>query len=332
MPCHVISAVVGGRSSAGWLANAGAVLCVLALLGPGAAARLSPKNDGTNIAPSLGRPCGTLRGKAVVDQVLLVWEENHSYSSVIGNPSAPELNNLAAKCGLATEYAALTHPSLPNYMEMTSGLSYASYPWDTDCDPQGSCTTSAKSIFEELGTSGRQWRSYVEDMGHNCGLVSYGDYAAKHNPAVYYTAIRRECDAWDEPVGSLSTGPLHRALASGPSVALTTVTPDVQDDMHNGSVAQADHWLAGWLPQVVASPAYRSGHLAVLIAWDEGFGSGNVASHTPLIVMSASTPPGVRSAVAFNDYTVLQAICQLTGVASLGRASAAASLVGPFHL
>jgi len=148
MPCHVISAVVGGRTSACWLANAGAVLGILALLGPGATARLSPKTDGTNIAPSPGRPCGTLRGKAVVDQVLLVWEENHSYSSVIGNPSAPELNSLAAKCGLATEYAALTHPSLPNYMEMTSGLSYASYPWDTDCDPQGSCTTSAKSIFE----------------------------------------------------------------------------------------------------------------------------------------------------------------------------------------
>ncbi len=324
--------MVGGRSSVCRLANAGAVLVILALLGPGATARLSPKTDTTNITPSLGRPCGALRGKAVVDQVLLVWEENHGYSSVIGNPSAPELNSLAAKCGLATGYAALTHPSLPNYMEMTSGLSYASYPWSSDCDPQGSCTTSATSIFGELGTSGRQWRSYVQDMGHNCGLVSYADYAARHNPAVYYTSIRHECDTWDQPLGTLRAGPLHQALASGPSVALTTVTPDVQDDMHNGSVAQADGWLAGWLPQIVASPAYRAGHLAVLIAWDEGSGSGNVASHTPLIVMSASTPPGVRSAVAFNDYSVLRSICQLTGVASPGKASEAASLVGPFHL
>jgi acid phosphatase len=268
----------------------------------------------------------------VVNQVLLVWEENHSYSSVVGNPSAPELNSLAAQCGLATQYAALTHPSLPNYMERTSGRSYASYPWDSDCDPQGTCTTSAKSIFEELGTSGRQWRSYVEAMGHNCGLASYGQYAAKHNPAVYYTAIRRECDAWDQPLGTLTNGPLHQALATGPTVALTTVTPDLQDDMHDGTVAQADGWLADWLPQVVASPAYRSGHLAVLVAWDEGSGPGNVASHTPLIVVSASTPSGARSAVAFNDFSVLLAICQLTGVASLGKASTAASLVGPFHL
>lgn len=328
---------MGERTSARRLANGGVVIGALALLGAvfaggaGATVGLSPGHLGANIAPSLGRPCGALRGKAVVDQVLLVWEENHSYSSVIGNPSAPELNSLAAKCGLATEYAARTHPSLPNYMEMTSGLSYASYPWDTDCDPRGSCTTPAQSIFEELGNSGRQWRSYVEDMGHNCGLVSYGDYAAKHNPAVYYTGIRRECEAWDQPMGTPGGGPLHQALANGQSVALTTVTPDVQDDMHDGTVAQADHWLAAWLPQVVGSPAYRSGHLAVLIAWDEGYGSGNVASRAPLIVMSASTPAGSRS-VALNDFSVLQAICRLTGVASLGRASAAASLVGPFHL
>jgi hypothetical protein len=115
-------------------------------------------------------------------------------------------------------------------------------------------------------------------------------------------------------------------------VGLTTVTPDLQDDMHDGTVAQADNWVAGWLPQVLASPAYRSGRLAVLIVWDEGEGSGNVPSHAPLIVMSASTPAGTRSALAFDDYSVLRTVCQLNGVPDLGRASAAASLLGPFHL
>ncbi len=125
---------------------------------------------------------------------------------------------------------------------------------------------------------------------------------------------------------------MHQALVSGPSAALSTVTPDLLDDMHDGTVAQADSWLAGWLPQIVASPAYRSGHLAVLIAWDEGAGAGNVPSHVPLIVMSASTPAGTRAAAAFDDFSVLHTICQLTGVADLERASSAAALVGPFHL
>lgn len=261
-----------------------------------------------------------------------MWEENHNYGSVIGNPTAPVLNNLAAECGLATQYEANTHPSLPNYMEMTSGQSFASWPWDTNCDPGGSCTTPVKSVFSELAAAGRQWRSYVEEMGHGCGLVSYDDYAAKHNPAVYYSAIRHQCAAWDQPLGTPRSGPWHRAIVSQRPIALTTVTPDLQDDMHDGTVAQADHWLRAWLPQVIASPAYRSGHLAVLIAWDEGAGSGNVPSHAPLVVMSASTPAGTRSALAFDDYSVLGAICQLTGVPLLGKASGAASLVGPFHL
>jgi phosphatidylinositol-3-phosphatase len=316
---------VAGVAGAGGAADAHASVVVAK-----PAATLGP-------VPSLGHPCGTLAGKPVVDQVMLVWEENHSYSSVIGYPGAPELNGLAVKCGLATEYEAQTHPSLPNYMEMTSGQSYAYSPWDTDCDPQGNCTTSAASIFSELGATNReatsrQWRSYAEGMTANCGLTSYDNYAARHNPAVYYAPIRRECDAWDQPMGTVSGGALHQALTSGPSVALTTVTPDLQDDMHDGTVAQADTWLSRWLPQVVASPGYRSGHLAVLIAWDEGSGSGNVPSHVPFIVMSASTPPGTRSALSYNDFSVLRTICQLTGVASLGQASRAPSLVGPFHL
>ncbi len=284
------------------------------------------------LVPDLARPCGTSVGQPVVDEVLVIWEENHDYGSVIGNPGAPELNALAAKCGLATGYEALTHPSLPNYMEMTSGQPFASSPWADDCEPAGTCTTSAPSVFSELGAAGRPWRSYAEAMGHNCGLVSAGEYAARHNPAVYYTSIRRQCDAWDQPLGTTTRGPFHQALGRGPWVSLTTVTPDLQDDMHDGTVAQADEWLAGWVPQIVASPAYRSGRLAVFIVWDEGGGSGQVPSHAPLIVMSASTPAGTRSALALDDYSVLRTICQLSGVPGPGQASAATSFVGAFHL
>jgi acid phosphatase len=115
-------------------------------------------------------------------------------------------------------------------------------------------------------------------------------------------------------------------------VGLTTVTPDLEDDMHDGTVAHADHWLAGWVPEILASPAYRSGRLAVLIAWDEGSGAGNVPSHAALVVMSASTPAGTRSPLAFDDYSVLRSVCQLTGAPVPGREPVAPSLVGPFHL
>ena len=281
---------------------------------------------------SPAHPCGALRGRPRVDQVLLIWEENHSFSSIIGSSAAPEINRLAERCGVAAGYLAVTHPSLPNYMAMTSGLSYAGAPWDTDCSPGGACSTRAPSIFSELGREGKQWRSYAESMTTNCSLLTYGAYAARHNPAVYYTSVRSACRSWDEPLGALDKGALHQALRAGPAAALTTVTPNVDDDMHNGTVTEADKWLAGWVPQIVASPSYRSGRLAVVIVWDEGFGSGNEPSSAPLIVMSAYTHPGTRATLPLDDYSVLRSVSELTGVRPLGQAAHARSFVRAFNL
>ncbi len=286
----------------------------------------------TSSVPTVTRPCGTARGRPKVDEVLLIWEENHSYGSVIGSPEAHEINRLAQRCGLATHYEAVTHPSLPNYMAMTSGLPFAYPPWDGDCEPQGNCTTRAASVFGELAAAGKQWRSYAESMPANCSRTTKGTYAARHNPAVYYTSIRSQCLAWDQPLGTTRQGALHEALAHGPAAALSTVTPDVDDDMHDGTVGQADSWLAGWLPEILASPSYRSGRLAVVIAWDEGFGSGNVPSSAPLVIMSAYTHPGTRASLALNDYSVLRSICELAGLRQLGLASRATSFVGAFNL
>ena len=307
-------------------------VCSLGVLGCGLSLVGAPPGRPSSAVPGLGRPCGTSAGRPVVDQVLVIWEENHNYGNVIGNRQAPELNRLARQCGLATAYSSTTHPSLPNYLEMTSGLSYTGWPWVTDCDAYSTCTTSAPSIFSELSSSGRQWRSYAEDMGQNCQHQSSGLYAARHNPAVYYNAVYRDCRAWDQPMGTPTKGLLHDALAAGPTVPLVTVSPDVEDDMHSGSVAQADQWLGRWLPQMVASPAYRTGHMAVIVAWDEGSGSGNYPSHVPLIVMSASTPSGARSAAPYNDFSVLRTLGQLVGAPAPGRAAHAVSLVGAFNL
>jgi hypothetical protein len=282
-------------------------------------------------ADAAARPCGA-RKHARVDEVMLIWEENHSFGSVIGNPQAPEINSLAAECGLATGYVALTHPSLPNYMEMTSGLPYTSFPWYTDCDPLGPCRTAAPSIFSALDAAGKQWRSFAESMGTNCGLVTYGYYAARHNPAVYYTNIRDKCDQWDQPLGTPEAGPLHRLLAEDVPVALITVTPNVEDDMHNGTVAEADKWLSRWVPEVTSSLPYRSGRLAIVLAWDEGFGAGDHPSSVPLVVVSASTHSGSRFAGRLDDYSVLRTIAGLTGVRPPGLAGAAPSFAGPFNL
>src|SRR5260370_13308552 len=52
--------------------------------------------------------------------VFIVVEENANYSDVVASPSMPYLNTLANKYGLATNYFADAHPSIPNYFELTT--------------------------------------------------------------------------------------------------------------------------------------------------------------------------------------------------------------------
>src|ERR1700746_515225 len=90
-------------------------------------------------------------------QVLLVVEENSSYSEVIGNSSMPYLNSLAAKYGLATQYFANTHPSLPNYLILTTGV-------PESFDDNFSGTISDNNVVRVLVNAGKTWKAYAESL------------------------------------------------------------------------------------------------------------------------------------------------------------------------
>src|SRR5258706_10348368 len=68
-------------------------------------------------------PCG-LGGTPpqTYEHVVWIWFENHGYGQIIGSGAAPFFNHTAEACGLATNYQAIAHPSLPNYIAATSGL------------------------------------------------------------------------------------------------------------------------------------------------------------------------------------------------------------------
>ena len=125
-------------------------------------------------------PCGTVSTAPAYTHVIWIWMENHSYTDIIGNTSqAPYINTIAGECGLATNYHNLSHPSLPNYVGATSGLAVSSLtPFVPDCNPTGSCVTSAASIFGQ----GESWKAYEESMPSNCLGSNSGEYAVRHNP------------------------------------------------------------------------------------------------------------------------------------------------------
>src|SRR6266699_46178 len=131
----------------------------------------------TTTPPPPTGPCGTNAGTPAINKVVWIWMENHDYSQIVANSAAPDENDLAAKCGLATNYTGITHPSLPNYIAGTSGSTQGI----TDDNPPSSHPLNLASIFGQV-----QSKSYQESMPSNCALTSSGTFAVKHNPEAYY--------------------------------------------------------------------------------------------------------------------------------------------------
>src|SRR3954466_1402006 len=119
---------------------------------------------------------GALAQVPASSHVFLVVEENHSYSSVVGNSAMPYLNSLANKYGLATQYYANTHPSIGNYFMMTTGQII------TNNDGY-SQVVSVDNIVRHLLSAGKTWKSYAESLpsvGYTGG--DSGNYTKHHNP------------------------------------------------------------------------------------------------------------------------------------------------------
>src|SRR5215210_5549442 len=201
---------------------------------------------GVSSAAAVG-PCGTAATPpATYDHVVWVVMENKAYSQIIGSSNAPYVNKLKRACGSASQFFADTHPSLPNYIAMTSGSTQGV----TDNNPPSSHPLDVPSIFSQLGSG---WRSLQESMPSNCLLSNSGQYAVRHNPAAYYTNIRTACESLDVPLGS----------TPDVSARFTFVTPNLCHDMHDCSVKTGDSWLSTFLPKVFSSPEYQASRTAV---------------------------------------------------------------------
>src|ERR1017187_5569986 len=66
----------------------------------------------------------TPRGIPHLDHVFFIMMENHGYSQVLNNPNEPFVNQYAKSANLATNYFAVAHPSLTNYLEVNGGSNF----------------------------------------------------------------------------------------------------------------------------------------------------------------------------------------------------------------
>ncbi len=255
--------------------------------------------------------------------IYMILMENKEYSSIVGSSSAPYINSLIARYGLATNYDALAHPSEPNYIALFSGSTQG-------ITSDGTFNFSAKNLTDQLQAHGKTWKMFAQNVPLNCytgssasgGEDGTGSYVRRHEPAISFTDI--------------SGNPTRCANITDfthfdPRAAnYEFIKPNLCNDMHDCSISVGDSFLQGFVPTILNSAAWQHGGV-LFILWDEGStsigGGGNVA----VLVMAKNVPPGFRSSTAHNHYSLLRTIEDAWGLGCLVNTCSANNLAEFFR-
>ncbi|MEX2461116.1 MAG: alkaline phosphatase family protein [Paenibacillaceae bacterium] len=223
-----------------------------------------------------------------IDHIVIVIEENHSYKQIVGSTNAPYTNSLIKQGALFTNAHGVTHPSQPNYLALFSGSNQGIT--DNSCKKAISAPNLASSLIDAKLT----FTGYSEDLPKVgfTGCSSKG-YARKHNPWVQFTNV--------PAVANRPFSDFPQDFTKLPTVAF--VVPNHQNDMHDGTVKQADDWLKTNMDTYVQ---WAKTHNSLLIVtWDED--NYAKANHIPFILVGPMIQSG-QYAENINHYNVLRTI------------------------
>ncbi|MGA2065182.1 MAG: alkaline phosphatase family protein [Thermoguttaceae bacterium] len=272
------------------------------------------------------------------DHIIVIWEENKDYSTIIGSSSMPYLNNtLLGTYGgvLFTGMYAEQHPSQPNYLDFFSGSNQGVND-DGQYDlpgssPPGPFTTP--NLGASLLAHGYTFKGYAESMpstGFTGATYTYkssqNQYALKHCPWV---------DWQQYPAGNASQANSIPASLSVPYVTagdnpgklaasyyfptnysqlptFSMVIPNEQNEMHDGTLAQADAWLKTNMDGYIRWA--KTHNSLLIITWDEDGDDGQAQNqHIPTIFVGANLKAGDYSET-IDHYNLLRTIEDMYGL------------------
>lgn len=260
-----------------------------------------------------------------VSKLLVVVLENHNRSQALSQ--MPALAAQARRYGQATQWYAVAHPSLPNYLGLTGGSTFGVR---DDKNPP-SHHLSGRSVFGQLTAAHHSVRAYVDSMPSACAQSNSGRYAVRHNAWAYFTAAseRTWCRRYDVPAGTTSRGALHDDVVAGRLPRYAQLIPDVCHDGHDCSLATADAWLGAWLKRIEAGPDFRSGRLAVVVTFDE---DDHHASNHVAFVVAAAQLHGKSVSRRFTHGSLAAAPSRLVGLKPLRYAGTSPDVLKAFGL
>jgi len=259
------------------------------------------------------------------DHVVIVIEENKSYAEIIGNlGGAPYINSLASQGALMTNSYAIEHPSEPNYLDLFSGANQGV----TDDGKHTPPAFTTANLGAALVAKGYTFGGYSEtlpsagsDVDSATTVSGQNQYVRKHNPWVNWQGSGSNgIPAADNmPFTSFTSS----SYASLPKVSF--VVPNEQNDMHDGSISQADTWLNTNLSGYATWA--KTNNSLLLVTWDEDDGSqGNKIA---TIFYGANVNTG-QFAESINHYNVLRTVEDMYGLQYAGASATATPITDVF--
>jgi phosphatidylinositol-3-phosphatase len=251
-------------------------------------------------------------------KLLVFVVENHSLAEM--RAQMPWTYGLGQRYGYATDFHAMTHPSLPNYLTIAGGSTFGVH---DDGDPSAH-PISGPSVFGEALAHGRTARVYADAMPTPCTLTNTGDYVVRHNPWTYFTDERQACEQLDVPLGRFADD-----VGSGQLPDAGMVVPDLCHDAHNCPLATADAWLEQEIGLAMSGPDFRSGRLAIVVTADEDDRSqGNVV----LTIVVHPSVQGVVATTPLSHLSLSRLYSQVLGLPPLRAAASAPDMATAFGL
>jgi hypothetical protein len=275
-------------------------------------------------APTLGPTAPPSSKLPNFSHVYVIVFENKEYSSIVGSSQAPYINSLIAQYGLSTNFTAERHPSEPNYIALTSGGTQG-------IADDGVYNLGVNNLFDQVQASGRTWHAYMQGYPGNCftgssssavvdGVGKSGSYVRKHDPAISYTSISGSSAQCANITNFASFDP---ATAS-----FEFITPNMINDMHDGTVADGDNFLKAFLPKITSNSAFANS--VVFVTFDEGTSNVSGGGHIATIAITPHMAPGYKATAAYTHYSMLHTIEQAWSLPFLGNAASATAMELPY--
>ena len=256
--------------------------------------------------------------------IVIVVFENEEFGSVVGNSKMPYFNKLARSYTLLTQYYAVTHPSLPNYIAMiggdTLGITF-------DCTSCRVVPDDTQSLPDLVEASGRTWKTYQEDMPSPCySGAEYRKYGMKHNPFIYFMPIRLDAQRCNRSIVPLTQ--LSLDIAAGAFPNFIFVTPNMCNDAHDCDVRTADTWLEGFMNRLMPPLDQSDQPYLIVLTWDEGQGNhsccglpAQAGGRIATILVSPQAKSGFQDSTPYTHYSLLKTIAAAWGLPYLKHAA-----------